>query len=386
MALKINKWIPDTYLRAINYGNGIIEFSAHVTANPERTGKTFVINANSELFIQVKELVPVEAEELSRMTADDLSFNVSNKGTEDSKFNILDEGPYRSEVNARKYQNDMQRVIDYYQEAKNKQDFYTMKQLLNKPVPDNWKVNPLFYSGVNYLRGQMFRSFMRLPEAEAAFEQGWEGFPENDKWIYCFEWASTLLSYLINAQATTGQKGKALQKAIEVLNRISTLVEGMKYQKYHRMAAACVRAFMLCYLDEAEQALAEFDEFDFTPLSSEEYKEIELDMFFRFVAYGFWAALDMKNAELLRSLSSIISTGFPDMLREPSPVRCFRRAFGNASEKGRTQLSAEVEVLTRFAHYYAPELSNLRQFVIHLNNKDDLEVDGFIPFVDWNNE
>lgn len=382
MALRIKKWIPETQLRAINYGNGRLQFNAYLTNDETRKGKTFIVEPKSDLYVLVKDLIPVSPEELSKLGEDEVSFTLVNIGTETSTFNIFDEGPFYSEVLTRKYDNDAQRHIDYYQEAIQNDDAYRMKQLIKEPVSEQWKSNRFFYAAICMFRGQIFRSFMQLPESEASFEAGWEGFEDKNKWWYSFEWMATYLAYLVSPQATAAEKGKAMQKAIEILNRTDKLVEGLKYQKHHHMAAACVRAFMLCYLGEEEQALAQFDDFDFTPLSTDEYHEEELNSFFRYLAYGFWTGLEMKNAELLRNLSSIISTGFPDMLHEPSPVRCFRRAFGNADQKGRNQLNKEVQNLTLTAHNYAPEFPNLRQFVTYLNNKDGIALDNFIAFVE----
>ena len=380
MALKDNKWKAETYLRATNSGKGALEFSMYLTANPDRRGKVYTINPNSEVLIQVKDLLPVTVEELSKLhMGQDISITVHVPGPESAQFNLVDEGPYRSEVAARKYENEAQRIVDYYQEALNEQDFYTMKQIINTPIPEQWKVSPAFYSGVCFLKAKMLRTFLRLPEAEVLLEQGYEGF--TDKWAYCFEWVSTLQLYIMMPGATAEQKGKGLQKAIDILGRMRALVKGMKHEKYYNMAASCLTAFLLCYLDEYEQASAQFDDFDFTPLTPEQYNDKDLGQFFTYLAFGFWTALELKDGVLLRNLSSIISTGYPDMLQEPSPVRCHRKALSNAAEKGVANLDAQSTNLTTMAHQYAPELPNLRHFVTLLNSRDEDALDKFIPFL-----
>ncbi len=377
--MRVHKWLPETYLRFINQGASAIELQCSVKPDNEKRGNKHVLGPRSEKFIMLKDLLPAHITDPSVLDANNILFNVKNTGNTTTSYNIFEEGPFKRNT-AQQYPTEMHRIVDFYQQAFNDGDFYTMKELLKNPVPENYKNNKSFYTGICHLRGKMLGSLLRTEEADATFEAGWKDYLDEDRWFYCFDWATALTSVLVYPPAGAALKAKMVQKAISVLDLAMQWSKGKKFEKHHYMAAACLKGFLLCYIGEEDEAIKLFDDFDFRTLKPEEFMDEELNTFFFNLAYGFWVGIELKHAVLLRELSRIISTGFPDMLHEPSPIHCFRRAFGNASQKGRPQLDKAVYNLVHTAHHYAPELPNLRKFAQLVATHDDIEMDKFIPF------
>lgn len=383
MALNTERWLPETNLRLVNFGDAPLELHWYVKAQPEVTGKKIPLPPHSEQFIQVKELLPPGAQ-ISDLGANKVLFSISNKGTGQGHFNVFEDGPFRSEAAALTYPNDMERIAAIYQEMISHNDYYQMRKVLEKPVPDAWKVNNSFYGGMQFLRGKMAGSLLRIDEADAAFEAGYEPFNNDQKWFFCFDWAVAMQHTLTLPAATPAQKGKALQKAIQVLGMAKQHSRGLRYEKEMLLGAACLHAFLLCYIGEGDEAQALFNDMEFTPLAPDAYGQEDINTFFSLLPYGFWAAIELKDGDLLRNLCRPISTGHPDMLREASPVLCMRRAFGNLFEKGVRLGNIAQENLMNTGHHYAPEMPHLREFLVHLAKKDEEAINRFIPYIDWN--
>jgi hypothetical protein len=377
--LKVHKWLPETYLRVINFGPSPIEIQCSVKPDETKKGKKHLLKPHSEQFIMIKDLLPEQITDPSKLDLNNVLFNAKNVGNQPSNFNLFDEGPFKYDT-TKQFPTEMHRIVDRYEEAYIEGDFYTMKQLVKTPVPEDYKQNKSFYTGICQLRGKMFGSLLRTEEADAEFEAGWKDYRDEDRWFYCFDWANALVSILVYPPASPALKAKMVQKAITVLEMGKPWFKGKKYEKHHLMGASCLKAFLLCYIGEPEEALRQFEEFDYRPLKPEEYLESELNNFFYNLSFGFWVAIELKHAELIRELSRIISTGFPDMMHEPSPIHCFRRATGNASQKGRRELDNAINNLIHSAHHYAPELPNLRKFAQFGAKHDDIEMDKFIPY------
>lgn len=380
MALNIKKWSLETNLELINSGNGTMEIHSKLVLDENRKGKIIIVGPNTSKFVTVKDFLPPGIEEPWKLTDKDFTVTAKNVGTEDAQFNIFEEGPFRKSEFQPQYESEAHRIIDQHKNAIVEKDKYTMKLLVKNPIPDEYKIDRNFYSLICHCRAKIFNQLNLRVQADRCYEEGWKDYNDTQRWYYCIDWASTLIDKIIYEQ-TNNNTGKEMEKAIHTLDLAKQHCADIPFAKYNSMAIDGMKAFCICYLGEPEQARAVFNDFDFTPIPSDDFTDPMLNYFFSKISYSFAAAIELRDVDLVRNLSRIISTGRPELLKEASVQLAMRRAFGNVNENGRDEINNTFGSFIGNRINYKSHFPNLAEFLEYINVGDEIEMDRYFGFV-----
>ena len=379
MALNIKKWNLETTLEFINSGNGTMEIYAALAADETKKGTLIIVGSNTSKFVTVKEFLPSGIDEPWKLNDEELLIQALNVGTEDACFNIMEEGPFRKPEIEPEYPSEAHKIMAQYNNALMETDKFTMKLLINKPIPNEYKKDKNLYSLVCHARAKICCILNKLDEADTYYDEGWKYYKDSDRWYYCMDWADMLINK-INAKGNT-EIGKTIEKAISILESAKLHNKNMPFEKYNSMAIEGMKAFCICYLGETEQAKSIFTSFDFNPISADDFTDPSLHFFFSKISYSFLVAIELRDVELLRNLSSIISTGRPELLLEPSVQLCMRRAFGNVNENGLDEINIAFGNFINSRSNYVSNFPNLGEFLEYINIGDDNGMNRYFGFV-----
>ncbi len=379
MPLNLQKWLPETRLEFINYGDSTLILSCYIKPKSEIFGKTFEIGPFNRQYIMVKELLPEYVEDPSLLSPDELSLIMKNVGSDTTQFNIFEEGPFKHKTFVHPLSPPLD-VITLYAEYLNNLDNYSIKKTLKEPISDLHKQDKTYYPILCLYRAKMYSYLTKIEEANAWMEVGWKEIEESKRWGYCFQWASILAKAGADSEMHLQQKNQLIQKTFEVLETAQQLTSEKKFMEYHLIAINCLKAFLFCYLNKHDDALNLFETIQFRTLTAEEFMDKELNHFFEYLVYGFSTAIELKDGELLRNLCSLVVTGAPEILDDPSPTHCMHRSLMNLFKIGRTQTNTMFGDILKMAHLYEPELPNFRQFVKLTGEDDEIELNSFIPY------
>ncbi len=380
MGLTPEKWLPETNLEVKNWGDAPLEVKCHVEPEVDLFGKTFIAKPHSDTRMMAKEFLPPHITDYCILNNQNMSFVIKNIGQTKASFQIFEIGPFKIKTKLSTPAH-AQKIINLYEEYMNNSDYYSMIELVNTPVSEEFKRHPAFYSAACFLRGKMLGVLLRPEEANVAFAEGWKDCYDTNRWFYLFNWASSLKNCLLNRSVPMTTKGMLIQKAIDVLREGHEWTKNMKYHDYHLIAATCLEAYLLCYLGEGGQVQVLFENVHFRTLTEDEFMDAELNNFFEFIMYGYFAALETKNAQLIRNLSNLVATGKSYIVHEPIPIMCMQHALVNMYERGRVACNTEMNNMVQYCNNLDPEFPNLRQFIKYLVAHDEIELENFVPYL-----
>ncbi len=382
MPLNNRKWLPETRLEAINYGEGTIILKCHSKDNADDCGKIIEIGRHEHKYVLVKDLLPSSVIDPSIINMDEISFSIKNIGTETTQFNIFEEGPFIHKTLIHPLSPIID-VITLYAEYLINQDKFSMKECLKEPVADYLKQDKKYYPNLCYYRAKMYAFLNRIEEANAWLEIGWKNLEENRRWWFNMQWAIILAKVETDRTMPQSLKSTFTDKAFELLDQALILTKDMKFKEYHAIGINCLKAFLLCCRDRHEDIPPLFSSLRFRTLTEDEFKDKELDHFFELLVYGFSTALELKHGEFMFHLCRLIVISAPAILDEPSPTVCMHESLMHLFQLGRTNTNTAFGDLLRDAHLYQPKLANFRKFVALSGKDDDIELDSFIPYSKW---
>ena len=378
MPFNYHKWILQTRLRLLNFGKGTLEVSVTISPDNHTTGKIVTLPPQSDQHVPLAELLP-PGTYIADLNDNNVHFSIKNIGTEKSAFQVEEYGPFKNtEVLPSSASTSPQALIDYMQLVLAGSDYYTMDKMLAEETSAHYKTVPNLFGSVSLLKGKMATFKLSLDEADRYFETAWTDINNETKLWCCFDWSSALIWKIMMSHISLPEKGKAIQKAVDVLNRIPSVSEDNAFSEYDQLAANCRIAFCLCYLGEEEEAFRILNEVSPPPIAAEDYNHPLLTNIFGSIQYGFSVALELKSGLLLKHLSSIISAHHP-AAEDASPVRSMRVAMSVAANKGRMQPLEGFQNFLKNGHHFAPEFENLRQFIKMQYSSDEAAIDSFIP-------
>ncbi|HLG35242.1 MAG TPA: hypothetical protein VI757_10205 [Bacteroidia bacterium] len=385
MSFAYHKWTPDTHIRLLNFGKGILEVTVAVKPDKKITGKKITLEPLSDKLVTVRDLLPPQFVDFDKLNDDNLVIHIKNIGKETSSFNMEDYGPFNTTTAPDFSQGvSAQDMIDCMQHLIAEADFYSMTQLLKNETPEKHKESRQFYGLVTMLKGQMSTCVFSFDDADRYYEEAWDYLEEETRLWCCFHWATALMHKMMLDTISLPEKGKAIQKAVQILDRIPALTTDNPFIEYDLMAVKCKKAFCLCYLGEEEEALKMFDDFTYPVISKQDYDNPLLSNFFSSVDKGFWVAIELSNGDLLKKLSSMIACKDEAFIKEDSPVRSMRIAVAIAVKKNIKAPFTGINNLFKNGHHYAPEFKNLREFIKLSHGKDEKAIDHFIYYTDRN--
>ncbi len=382
MPLDYHKWIPDTRLRLINFGKGVLEVTVSVKPDEITTGSKITISPNSAELITLLELFP-PGTDLNMVNDTNVLFHLKNIGQAESGFKVQDYGPYKTTVPPGADEPfSAQDLVNYLERIISESDFFRMDEILATETPEHYKNTKHLFGIVSLLKGKMATAVFKFDMADEYFETAWGDIDKQTQRWCCFDWSTALMSKMMLPDISSVEKGRGIQKAIEILSRITAVTENTAFAEFDRMAAKCKLAFCLCYLDEQDEALKTFDDCSYTAIDEKDYKSDLLRNLFASIHYGFAVALELKNGLLLKNLSRIIACDTEVFNREQSPVRSMRIALSKAVEKQRNGPLNGFKNFSDNGYHFAPEFKNLREFINLQNGKDEKAVDNFIYFTE----
>ncbi len=308
-----------------------------------------------------------------------MAFHLKNPGDKTTSFDALDIGPFKVSPELM-ILDEPQKLIWLYDEFMDNGDLFSIGEVLKTPVPEEYKKSLQFYSAINYERGIMCGMTLRIEEADKYFEEAWKYCPAKDRWIYSYNWASNLINIVGSPDADAATKGKIIHKIMLVLDYVLESTKGMKFEQYHRISVACMKAFLLCYLDEGNLALELFNDLKFHTLTKEEIGDEELPNFLTYIVYGQAAAIELKSEWLMRNLCSLVDAEALDNNIEPRPIMCMQKAGLDVFNMGYQQMNIAFGNILKLCNNYAPEFPNFRRFAKLQAEKDSEELENFIPY------
>jgi hypothetical protein len=380
MDLNPKKWLPETRLEMGNYGDSAIQVKCGVKPDEKTFGKSIIIHPRSKQYVLIKDFLPENIKDYDLLKPENITITMKNIGNSTTQYTILEEGPFKHKTQIHP-ESDIMDVLTLYEEYMLSSDNYSMKAVLQQPVSEFYKQNSSDYCNICLYRAKMYGHLFKIEEANAWFEEGWQSLGEKNKWKYCFEWAKVLQKVFADKALSPTLRNKLIQKNFTLLSDICELTKALQYKDYHVIAVNCLRAFLLCCMESNDAALSLFKDTAFEPVSSDKFLDVELNSFFEYLAFGFSVAIELRNENLLRNLCKLVTAGEPDILLEPSPMKCLQRTISYVSSKGRKQTQKMMFHLMDTAYRYKPELPVFNYFVKINLAKDEIELDKFIPYV-----
>ena len=259
-------------------------------------------------------------------------------------------------------------------------DKFTMKLLVKDAIPDEYKEDKNFYSLVCHARAKVFDHLHLHEQSDIHYEEGWKYYKDDQRWYFSMDWADMLIGKMFE-KTTNTDTGKIIEKVIRVLDLALLHSKDIPFEKYNKMAIDGMKAFCICYLGETEEARAIFKNFDFEPIPSDDFTDPGLHFFFAKIGYAIMVAIELRDVDLLRNLSKILSTGRPELLKEASVQLTMRRAFGNVHENGRDEINNSFNSFIGKRFKYAPHLPNLAEFLEYISVGNELEMNRYFGYV-----
>jgi len=379
MPLNNHKWLPETRLEIVNFGEGTIIVKCHAKGNEDDCGKVFEVGHHESKYVLVKDLFPPSLKDPSLMKMDEYSLSIKNVGDETTQFNIFEEGPFKHKTFVHPLSPSID-VITLYAEFLNNLDKYSIKECLQEAVADYLKQDKEYYPTLCLYRAKMYAFLNKIEEADAWLETGANNLKDRKSWRYNIQWALILAKVETDSQMHESMKTNLTEKAFVLLDQALTLTNELKFKEYHTIGINCLKAFMLCCLDRQEDIPPLFSSLKFRTLKEEEFMDQELDLFFELLVFGFSTAIEQKHAGLMFHLCRLIAISAPEILDEPSPTQCMHKSLMHLYKIGRSNTNNAFAELLRDSHLYQPKLPNFRLFNSLACKDDDIELESFIPY------
>ena len=179
-------------------------------------------------------------------------------------------------------------------------------EVLGRPISPVIRERPDLHGLIRRRRGNMFSSIGEYTAAEQEYGLGFYDSPVPAKGDYLLDWAMSAFTLLFLKTTQPGEKNAAAQRCMDILGMADGFAHKVRDSRYLLASTSYVRAFLLVRAGEKSAARDQLARPELGALPPAFREDDSLAQFFTQLPKGLFAALELKDAELLCKLTQAI--------------------------------------------------------------------------------
>jgi hypothetical protein len=233
-------------------------------------------------------------------------------------------------------QHDFDELNDAYNRAVISGDHDMIARALAIPIPESIRERPELHGLLRNRRGNTFSRIGQIAAAEREYELGFFESALSDKGDYLLDWAMGAFTLLFIPTTPPREKEDAARRCLDILHRAEGFADDLPDPRYLLASTSSVRALLLVRAGETAAAGEQLARITSGPLRPGFHEDQSLSAFFTQSPKGLFAALELKDADLLRQVAAALLTEAEEAALRARPA--------SAGEAFLFMLSARMDV------------------------------------------
>lgn len=233
-------------------------------------------------------------------------------------------------------QHDFDELCGAYNGAVIRNDHDMIAQALAIPIPESVRGRPELHGLLRHRRGNTFSRIGQIAAAEREFELGFFDSALSDKGDYLLDWAMGPFTLVFIPTTPPEEKEDAARRCLDILDRAEGFADDLPDPRYLLASTSSVRALLLVRAGETAAAREQLGRITPGALQPGFREDQSLSAFFTQSPKGLFAALELKDAALLRQLTAALLTEAEEAALRAKPA--------SAGEAFLLMLSARMDV------------------------------------------